>query len=197
MGVEQSSHLGLKLLAELAPGRVHDNNGVVSPLGQLLGIGLGKLGNLQAGEESQTCNLNPRCRRPALIFSAWQSQHKAMCLANQQRRQTRTCPWLLHHCLNQALRKERRCFKSVAQYRVEASVYLAAINPEVAIKSLLGAGNVDAALGLGGAVLVSEADETPLALRVVVEPLGLLALKLVVDKLDRAIEGNGDLVARE
>jgi len=94
-----------------------------------------------------------------------------------------------------------RSFKTpwvpIARYRVEASVYLAAINPEVAVKGLLGTGNVDAALGLCGAVLVGEADEAPLALRVVVEPLGLLALKLVVDKLDRAIEGNGDLVTKE
>jgi hypothetical protein len=76
MGVEQSSHLGLKLLAELAPGRVHDNNGVVSPLGKLLSIGLGKFGNLQADEGSQTCNLIPRRRHPSLFFSVWQPQHK-------------------------------------------------------------------------------------------------------------------------
>ena len=39
-----------------------------------------------------------------------------------------------------------------------------AVLPEVAVEGLLGSGDVDAALGLGGAVLVGKADEAALAL---------------------------------
>jgi hypothetical protein len=49
---------------------------------------------------------------------------------------------------------------------------------------------VDAALSLGGAILVGETNEASLALSGIVQPLGLLALELVIDEAHAAVSGN-------
>ena len=64
--------------------------------------------------------------------------------------------------------------------------------PEVAVEGLLGTGDVDAALGLGRAVLVGKTDEAALALGGVVEPGGRVALELEVDEAGGSVLGDGD-----
>merc|ERR1719310_418249 len=61
--------------------------------------------------------------------------------------------------------------------------------PQVAVERLLGTLDVNAALGLHGAVLVLEADEATEALRGVVEPFGLVANPLVVLEGSEALLG--------
>merc|ERR1719401_982991 len=59
--------------------------------------------------------------------------------------------------------------------------------PQVAVKGLLGALDVDAALGLGRAVLVDQPDEAAQPLARVAAPLTLVALELPVDELGDAL----------
>ena len=51
---------------------------------------------------------------------------------------------------------------------------------------------MDAALGLGGSVLVGKADEAALALGGIVEPGDGIALELEVDEAGAAVLGDGD-----
>lgn len=45
---------------------------------------------------------------------------------------------------------------------------------------------------LGGSILIGQTDESSLALRGIIEPGGLISLKLKVDEFGRSILGDGD-----
>mmetsp|Transcript_3057 Transcript_3057/g.5717 ORF Transcript_3057/g.5717 Transcript_3057/m.5717 type:complete len:294 (-) Transcript_3057:712-1593(-) len=106
---------------------------------------------------------------------------------------------LLHALAELAPRRVRHHQRVLAalgqllRLRLRQVLHLAlAVLPEVAVPGLLCTGDVDAALRLGRPVLVLQTHKPPLPLRGVVEPLRLVALKLVVDKLDRTVRRHLD-----